>query len=191
MLLLLFVIGGIVYTQSQLYTSRRVEVAAVADKHMNKAQQAVAEIAAAGKPAAVSPSAEPAGASPAVTAALSQGLGTEASPVAVKLLAQPESADAAAEHQKDREIALGIEHNTARLASAALAQNFLLIFQAIIYFLTLIILFMLLENVKKFADAAARSADAARKSAEAAAEAAEHAAKPALRKMPPRYYRKR
>lgn len=75
----------------------------------------------------------------------------------------------AAEREKDREILRGIERNSAQLAASSLAQNYLMIFQAIIYFLTLIIIYSLLEQVKKFANAATKAAEAARISAEAAA----------------------
>lgn len=77
----------------------------------------------------------------------------------------------AAEREKDREILRAIEKDVNKLAASSLAQNYLMLFQAIIYFLILIIIFSMLETVKKFADAASKSAEASRISAEAASKA--------------------
>jgi prolipoprotein diacylglyceryltransferase len=136
-------------------------------------------------------------ANPAVvaTAPVSTGsaAGTEAQPVVVKLLPAADAEAQAAEHEKDRQVQQGIEHYAGRMAATALAENFLQLFQAVIYFLTLIIIYMLMENVKKFADAASKSAEAARKSAETAQLLLERREKSPQepRKMPPHFYRKR
>jgi hypothetical protein len=94
---------------------------------------------------------------------------TPAAAVAEPAVASPEDTKRElVEREKDREILRGIQKETARLANSSLAQNYLLLFQAIIYFLTLLILYGLMESVKKIAEAALKSAETARISAESA-----------------------
>lgn len=71
-----------------------------------------------------------------------------------------------AEREKDREILRNIQKETARLAASSLAQNYLLLFQAIIYFLVLLILYGLMESIKKIADTGVKTAEALRNSSE-------------------------
>lgn len=71
-----------------------------------------------------------------------------------------------AEREKDREVLRSIQKETARLAASSLAQNYLLLFQAIIYFLVLLILYGLMESIKKIADTGVKTAEALRTSSE-------------------------
>lgn len=77
------------------------------------------------------------------------------------------------EKQKDRDIQRGIEISMARISATSLAQNYLMIFISVIFFVFLIVLYSLLETVKRFARAAEIAAEAARVSAQAATEAQE------------------
>lgn len=71
-----------------------------------------------------------------------------------------------AEREKDREVIRNLQKETARLAASSLAQNYLLLFQAIIYFLVLLILYGLMESIKKIADTGVKTAEALRNSSE-------------------------
>jgi hypothetical protein len=175
-ILLLVVAAAVVYTQAQIYAPP-----------LHPSPAAMMQLPAV-KPSEV---AAPIPRAPA-SAPISM-LGTEASPVIVRLAETPESDSQSAEREKDREIQRGILHYNARLAATSLAQTFLMLFQAIIYFLTLIVLFGLLENVRKFANAAGKSAEAAKKSAEMAeaAVAKRNEKRFGPRKFPPHFYRKR
>ncbi len=71
-----------------------------------------------------------------------------------------------AEREKDREAIRSLQKETARLAASSLAQNYLLLFQAIIYFLVLLILFGLMEAIRKIAETGVKTAELARAAAE-------------------------
>lgn len=98
----------------------------------------------------------------------SPATGEQAAPEAAVAVPVEEVKAVQAEREKDRDIQRGNQKELAKLAASSMAQNFLLLFQAIIYFLILVIIYSMLETVKKFADAAIRSAEAARISAESA-----------------------
>jgi hypothetical protein len=175
-LLLLIVAAAIVYTEANIYAPQRPVVSGMKTPELPRAQTSP-------------PQNKPLSATPPVASVM---LGTEASPAVVKLVPAPEPEERIAERAEDRQIQRGIEHYAGRIAATALAENFLQLFQAIIYFLTLIIMYLLMESVRKFADSASKSAEAARKSAEIAQALVGNAPKPpASPKLPPHYYRKR
>ena len=184
-ILLLVVAAAIVYTQSQLIAPPAHHL--VYEKSGGNASQAVAQIVAQdAKPTALTPSqAQP----PAVSM-----LGTESSPVVVRVAEMPQPD--VVERDKDREIQRGIERSLARITAILRAQNFLLLFAAILFFLTLLVLYMLMESVKSFAAAAQSAAEAAKLSAQSATSAATRNTQMrtgpgGMRKFPPHFYRKR
>ena len=177
-LLLLMITASVVFTQTRIFVPHlhKIMGQATAQAPIIPDGKQVSQISThADIPVAV--------ASPAALNAL----GTDASPMVVKLAGVPRSEDVMADHEKDRETARSLEHYTARIAATALAQNFLMLLQSALFLLILIVLYKIAENLKVIANAALKSAEAAEKAA---------ARKPGVynelrTKLPPHHYRKR
>lgn len=138
--LLFLVVGGIIFSQTDLFHNKQMP----SEQPEPRPAVAVSHVA------------------PSVAASVPAA----PSPTFMQLSPQDVERDRV-EHEKDREIMRALERDVARLTASSLAQNYLMLFQAIIYFLTLLILYGMMEAVKKTAEAAHKAAEAAKTTAEA------------------------
>jgi hypothetical protein len=195
-LLLLLVMFAVVFPQAQYYAPALHRAITDVRAKIKLPESAEAVAALASKPpaavAAAASSAPAPASAPAAPPTVSM-LGSDSNPVVVKLADTSPSPDQAAEREKDREIQRSIARSAARLASIAKIQNLLAVIQSFISFLMLVVFCMLVENIRKLANASARSAEVAKTSAEASARKGDgrYAKRHGPRKYPPHFYHKR
>jgi len=197
-LLLLLVMFAVVFPQAQYYAPALHRAITDVRAKIKLPESAEAVAALASKPPAAVAAAASSAPAPAPTSAPAAPptvsmLGSDSNPVVVKVADTSPSPDQAAEREKDREIQRSIARSAARLASIAKIQNLLAVIQSFISFLMLVVFCMLVENIRKLANASARSAEVAKTSAEASARKGDgrYAKRHGPRKYPPHFYHKR
>ena len=163
LLLLLVVVASVIYTQTGILTPS-YPASQVVHSDAPSAAHAVAQIATHEMP----------------VPAPSPVMGSESAPLYVRL------ADADAQLQKnaqDRQAEQNLEHYAMRIAASSLAQNIVMCVEAVLLLLILIVLYMLVESIKRLTVTAEKAMESA---------AVRQQAKPVRPvKHPPHHYRKR